>query len=85
MEFLSRLSGNESDWYPLGCRFDPWPCSVGYGSGVAMSRGVGLRHMSDPALLWLWCRLAAVALIQHLAWEPPYAVSAALKRQKTKK
>ena len=30
--------------------------------------------------LWLWCRLAAVTLIQPLAWELPYAVSMALKR-----
>ena len=28
---------------------------------------------------------AAVALIRPLAWEPPYAASVALKRQKTKK
>ena len=35
-------------------------------------------------LLWLWCRQAAVVLIQPLAWEPPYAVGEALKRQKTK-
>jgi len=43
---------------------------------------------SDPALLWLWCRLTATALIRPLAWEPPYAVGAALekaKRQKKKK
>ena len=36
----------------------------------------------------LWCRPAAVALIRPLAWEPPYAVAAALekaKRQKKKK
>ena len=33
-------------------------------------------------LLWLWCRLAAVALIQPLAWEIPYAVGVALKRKK---
>ena len=37
------------------------------------------------ALLWLWCRPAATALIQPLAWEPPYATSVALKRQKRKK
>ena len=37
------------------------------------------------ALLWLWCRPAAVALIGPLAWEPPYAAGAALKRQKKKK
>ena len=48
-------------------------------------------------MLWLWYRLAAVALIRPLAWEPPYAVRAAqeiattatttttTKRQKTKK
>ena len=26
---------------PQGCEFDPWPLSVGYGSSVAMSYGVG--------------------------------------------
>ena len=36
----------------------------------------------DPVLLWY--RLAATALIQPLAWELPYAVSVALKRQKSK-
>ena len=28
----------------------------------------------DPMLLWLWCRLAATAPIQSLAWELPYAM-----------
>ena len=32
----------------------------------------------------LWCRLAAIASISPLAWEPPYDTSVALKRQKTK-
>ena len=36
-------------------------------------------------MLWLWCRPAATALIQHLAWKPPYAKGAALKRPKKKK
>ena len=45
-----------------------------------MSCGVG----SNPVLLWLWCRPAATAQIGPLAWEPPYAAVAALKRQKTK-
>ena len=36
----------------------------------------------DPALLWLWCRLAPVASIQPLAWELPYATSMALKRRR---
>ena len=50
-----------------------------------MSCGVGHRHCSHLALLCLWCRLAAAALIRPLAWEPPYAASVALKRQKKKK
>ena len=48
-----------------------------------MSCGVGRRHGSDLALLWLWCRPAAIAPIRPLAWEPPYATGEALKRQKT--
>ena len=31
---------------------------------------------------WLWCRLAAVALIGPLDWELPYAVGSDLKRKK---
>ena len=46
-----------------------------------MSCGVGRRRGSDLALLWLWCRLAATALIQPLAWEPPYAMSVAQKNK----
>ena len=41
------------------------------------------QWVRDPALLWLWHKLAAAALIQPLAWELPYAAGAALKRQKT--
>ena len=50
-----------------------------------MSCGVGQRRSSDLALLWLWCRSAATALIRSLAWEFPYATGVALKRQKKKK
>ena len=50
----------------------------------AVSRGVGHRHGLDPVLLWLWCRLAAVAPIRPLAWKIPYAEGAALRRQKRK-
>ena len=50
-----------------------------------MSCGVGRSHSSDPTLLWLRRRLAAVAPIQPLAWEPPYAAGAVLKAQKKKK
>ena len=34
-----------------------------------MSCCVGCRQGSDLALLWLWCRPAAIALIQPLAWK----------------
>ena len=44
-----------------------------------MSCGVGRRCSWDPALLWLWSRPAAVALIRPPAWEPPYVVGVALK------
>ena len=56
-----------------------------------MSSGVVRRSRSDPELLWLWCRPAAVALTGPLAWEPPYAAGAAqeiattTKDKKTKK
>ena len=51
-----------------------------------MSCGTGHRCGSDPELLWLWYRPAAIALIQPLAWEPPYAMGIALKsKKKTKK
>ena len=50
-----------------------------------MSRGVGRRRRSDPALLWLWHRPVATAPIRPLAWEPPYAVGAAQRNSKKKK
>ena len=49
-----------------------------------MSCGVGGRRGSDPALLWLWHRSVAVAPVQPLAWEPPHASGAALKRKQNK-
>ena len=52
-----------------------------------MSCGGACRRGSDPALLWLWRRLAATVPIGPLAWEPPYATEAAqeiAKRQKKK-
>ena len=55
---------------------------MGLEAGVAVSCGVGCRCGLDPALLWLWCRPAATAPIGPLAWEPPYAVGAALKKKK---
>ena len=47
-----------------------------------MSCGVGLRGGLDPPLLWLWRRLAGIAPIRPLAWEPPYAVGAAQRNSK---
>ena len=64
-----------------------------YVPSLALLSGFRIRHCcelwcrlqmgSDPVLLWLWlwCRPAAVAPIQALAWETPYASGAALKKQ----
>ena len=40
-----------------------------------------LQWVKDPALLWLWHRLAAAALIRPLAWELPCVAGMALKKQ----
>ena len=83
LEFPSWLSGNESDQHPWGRRFDPWPRSVGQGSSVSMSCGVGHRCGSDLALLWLWRRPKTTVPIRPLAWELPDAMGVALEKQKT--
>ena len=70
--------------YPQGCGFDLWPRSVGEGSSIAISCGVGHKCSSDPALLWLWCKPAAAAPIGPLAWELSHATGSALKRKKKK-
>ena len=57
----------------------------GSGSGIDMSCDVGCRCAWDLMLLWLRYRLAAIAPIQSLAWESPYAAGAALKSEKKKK
>ena len=48
-------------------------CAIDPGSGL------------DLTLLWQRQRAAATALIQPLAWEPPYATGVALKSKKKKK
>mgnify|MGYP001354307167 CR=1 FL=1 len=53
--------------------------SVGKGSNIAKSCSVGCRCSSDLALLWLWCRPIAAALIRSLAWELPYVAGVAVK------
>ena len=50
-----------------------WSCSI------------GCRCGSDPALLWLWHRPAAIALIRPIAWELPYAASVPPAPPKTPK
>ena len=55
------------------------------GPSITMNCVVDCRQGSDPMLLWLWCWLATVALIQPLAWELSYAVGAALKSKTIRK
>ena len=85
---MAQYVKNPTNIHEVACLIPPWPCSVSWVSGVAVSCGVGRRCSLDLVLLWLWCRLAAVAPIPPLAWEPPYATGAAqeiAKRQKDKK
>ena len=49
-----------------------------------MSCGIGHRHDSDLAFLWLWRRPMATSLIGPLAWEAPYAMAAALEKAEKK-
>ena len=49
-----------------------------------MGCGVGHSCGSDPTFLWLWCSPAAVAPIQPLAWELPYAMGVAQNPKKLK-
>ena len=58
-------------------------CSLASLSGLRIQHCHKQRSISDVALLWLWCRLAAA--IQPLAWDFPYAAGVALKRKKKKK
>ena len=44
-----------------------------------------LSELKDLVLLWLWCRLAAAALIRPLARELLYARGAARERKKERK
>ena len=43
------------------------------------------QWVKDLALLWLWGRPEATALIRPLAWEPPYALGMALEKAKRPK
>ena len=52
----------------------------------ALPQGCIVSHRCslDAALLWLWCGLAAAALIRPLAWELPCATGVALKKERKK-
>ena len=43
------------------------------------------KEIKISAMLWLWRRPAAIALIRPLAWELPHAAGMALKKKKKKK
>ena len=62
------LSSNKPDYYHEDAGLIPGPA----------------EWAKDLALLWLWCRPAAAAPIQLLAWELPYAPGVALKTKKKK-
>ena len=48
-EFLLWCRGNESNQEPWGCGFDPWSCSVGWGSGIAEAVAWAGSHSSNLA------------------------------------
>ena len=50
-----------------------------------MNCGVGHRHGSDVALLWLWHRPVATVPTGPLAWETPYAMGEVLKEKRPPK
>ena len=65
-------------------------CGAAETNPTSIPEDVGLtpglcQWVWDPVLLWLWSRPAAVAPIQPLAWELPYAVGMALKSKKKEK
>ena len=68
-DFLSWLSGWQIQLVSMRMQIQ----------SLALLGGLRIQHYHEP-----WYRLAATAPIQPLAWEPPYAMGAVLKRQKTK-
>ena len=73
----------KADWKSSRCgaaEKNPTSNHEDAGSIHGLTQGVKDQHCYE-----LWHRLAAVALIHLLAWEPPYAVGTALKSKKKKK
>ena len=66
LEFLLWLSGNEPIYYPEVVGLIPG-LALWVMDPALLSCSIVRRHSSDPALLWLWCKPAAVAPIQPLA------------------
>ena len=85
MEFPLWLSG----LWPYLVSMRSWVQSLASLSGLRVhclqSCGIGCRCGTDPMLLWLWHRPAALAPIWPPAWELPYATCAAIKRKKEKR
>ena len=55
------------------------------GSRIQCCLELWCRSQTRLALLWLWRRPKATALIRSLAWEPPYATGVALEKPKSQK
>ena len=64
-----------------------WSVALLSGSGIWPCCELWCRLQSwlGSHMLWLWCRMAAVALIWLLLWELSYATSVAIKKKEKKK
>ena len=60
------------------------PKRIRLGTKRLRVRSLASQWVKDPALPWLWCRPAAVALIRPPAWEPPYAAAGVALKSKNK-